>query len=104
MVDLSSSCLNSLKQIQCAERIVNIKYLHIRLSWNGNFPIMKKLIELIENCGKNYKQTCSKQKIPVQGCQLSRIIRETPDFELFLPVSRLESEISRIIAEVCHFL
>ena len=35
-----------------------------------------------------------------QGCQLSRKIRETPDFELFLPVSRLESEISRIIAEV----
>ena len=38
-----------------------------------------------------------------QGCQLSRIIRET-DFEPFIPVSRLESEISRIIAEVCHFL
>ena len=30
-----------------------------------------------------------------QGCQLSRIIQETPDFEPFLPVSRLESEISR---------
>ena len=53
---------------------------------------------------ENYKQACSKQKIPVQGCQLSQIIPETPDFELFLPVSRLESEISRIIAEVCHFL
>ena len=66
--------------------------------------LYKKLIELIENCEKSYKQTCSTQKIPVQGCQLSRIIRETPDFELFLPVSRLESEISRIIAEVCHFL
>ena len=39
-----------------------------------------------------------------QGCQLSRIIRETPDFEPFLPVSRIESEISRIIAEVCNFL
>ena len=39
-----------------------------------------------------------------QGCQLSQIIRETPDFKPFLPVSRLESEISRIIAEVCHFL
>ena len=50
------------------------------------------------------KQAYSKQKIPVQGCQLSRIIQETPDFEPFLPVSRLESEISRIIAEVCHFL
>ena len=35
----------------------------------------------------------------MQGCQLSRIIRETPDFEPFLPVSRLESE---MIAEVCH--
>ena len=40
----------------------------------------------------------------LQYCQLSRIIRETPDFEPFLPVSRLESEISRIIAEVCYFL
>ena len=39
-----------------------------------------------------------------QGCQVSRIIRETPDYEPFLPVSRLESEIFRIIAEVCHFL
>ena len=68
------------------------------------FLYKKKLIDLIENCEKNYKQTCSKQKIPVQDCQLSRIIRKTPDFELFLPVSRLESEISRIIAEVCHFL
>ena len=28
-----------------------------------------------------------------QGCQLSRKIRETPDFEPFLPVSRLKSEI-----------
>ena len=39
-----------------------------------------------------------------QCCQLSRIIRETPDFEPFLPVSRLESEISRTVAEVCYFL
>ena len=31
----------------------------------------------------------------LQGCQLSRIIRETPGFEPFLPVSRLESEISQ---------
>ena len=29
---------------------------------------------------------------------------ETPDFEPYLPVSRLESEISRIIAKVYHFL
>ena len=36
----------------------------------------------------------------IQGCQLSRIIQETPDFEPFLLVSRLESEISQIIAEV----
>ena len=42
--------------------------------------------------------------IYLQGCQLSRIIRETPDFEPFLPVSRLEAEISRKIAEVCSFL
>ena len=39
-----------------------------------------------------------------QGCQLSPTIRKTPDFEPFLPVSRLESEISQIIPEVCHFL
>ena len=36
----------------------------------------------------------------MQGCQLSWIIRKNPDFELFLPVSILESEISWIIAEV----
>ena len=36
--------------------------------------------------------------------ELSRIIRETPDFGSCLPVSRLESEISLIINEVCHFL
>ena len=40
----------------------------------------------------------------LQGCQLSQIIWETPDFKPFLPVSRFESDISRIIAEVCHFL
>ena len=39
-----------------------------------------------------------------QACQLSRIIRETPDSEPFVPVSTLESGISRIIAEVCNFL
>ena len=39
-----------------------------------------------------------------QGCKLSRIIWETPDFEPLLQVSRLEYEISRVIAEVCHFL
>ena len=39
-----------------------------------------------------------------QGCQLSQIIRETPDFGPYLPDSRLESEISRIITEDCHFL
>ena len=37
---------------------------------------------------------------PLQCCQLSRIIRETPDFGPYLPVSRLESDISRIIAKV----
>ena len=40
----------------------------------------------------------------MQCCQLSQMIWETPDFEPFLPVSKLESEISRIIAEVCNFL
>ena len=40
----------------------------------------------------------------MQFCQLSRIIRETPDFEPYLPVSRLESEISRIITKVCHLI
>ena len=42
--------------------------------------------------------------IYMQGCQLSQIIRATPDFEPYLPVSRLMSGISRIIAEVCYFL
>ena len=39
-----------------------------------------------------------------QCCQFSRIIQETPYFEPFLPVSRLESEISRTVAEVRYFL
>ena len=38
-----------------------------------------------------------------QCCQLSWMIRETPDFGLYLPVSRLQYEISQIIATVCHF-
>ena len=38
-----------------------------------------------------------------QSCQLSRIIQETPDFGPYLPVSRLESDISRIIAKVAIF-
>ena len=42
--------------------------------------------------------------LKLQCCQLSRIIWETPDFEPFLQVSRLESEISLIIAKVCYFL
>ena len=40
---------------------------------------------------------------PKQCCQLSQIIRETPDFGPYLQVSRLEYKISRIIAEVKHF-
>ena len=36
--------------------------------------------------------------------ELSRIIRETPDFGSCLPVSRLESETSLIINEVYHLL
>ena len=39
----------------------------------------------------------------MQCCQLSQIIWETPEFEPFLHVSKLESEISRLIAEVCNF-
>ena len=36
----------------------------------------------------------------LQCCQLSRIIWETPDFGLYLLVSRLESDISWIIAQI----
>ena len=58
MVDLSWSCLNPQKQIQCEERIVNIISTYpIILEWK--FSYIKKLIK---NC-ENYKQTCSKQKI-----------------------------------------
>ena len=35
-----------------------------------------------------------------QCCQISRIIQETPDFGPYLPVSRLESDISWIIAKI----
>ena len=36
--------------------------------------------------------------VTMQCCQLSRMIRETPDFRPYLPASRLKYEISRIIA------
>ena len=36
--------------------------------------------------------------------QLSRIIQETSDFGPYLPVSRLEYEISRIFSEVCSLV
>ena len=44
-----------------------------------------------------------------QCCQLSRIIKVTPDFGPYLPVSKLESDISQIIAQVAiscslHFM
>ena len=49
----------------------------------------------------------SKDLVPfhrwTQCCQLSWIIQEAPDFGVNLPVSRLEYEISQIIAEVWHF-
>ena len=50
----------------------------------------------------NYRLVCcgSDLSYEMQSCQLSRIIRETPDFRLYLPVSRLEFDISRIIAKV----
>ena len=39
----------------------------------------------------------------MQCCQLSWIIWARPDFGPYLPVSRLEFEISWIIFKVCHF-
>ena len=40
----------------------------------------------------------------LQCCQLPRIIRETAGFGPYLPISKLEDEISRIIAESLLFL
>ena len=36
------------------------------------------------------------------GRQLFRVIQETPEFEAYLLVSKLESEISLTIDKVCH--
>ena len=51
--------------------------------------------------------TQSKDLVPfhrrTQCFQLSRVIQEAPDFRVNLPVSRLEYEISQIIAKVWHF-
>ena len=47
-------------------------------------------------CHRGKDHTCT------QCSQLSRIIQETPDFGPYLPVSRLEYEISRILTDVCH--
>ena len=43
---------------------------------------------------------CRMRKKDYQCCQLSRIIQETSDFGPYLLVSRLESDISQIIAKV----
>ena len=43
---------------------------------------------------------CRMRKKDYQCCQLSRMIRETPDFGPYLLVSGLESDSSRIIAKV----
>ena len=71
-----------------------------------HYPMIQFLIKIdilaLREAGVIEKAEFSRS--PRQACQLSRIIRETPDFESFLPVSRLESEISRIIAMVCNFL
>ena len=39
-------------------------------------------------------------ELHIQCCQLSRIIREIPDSGPYLPVSRLESDISQIITKI----
>ena len=50
-----------------------------------------------------YDVSVPQRDVQYQGCQLYRLIRETPDFAPFIPVSRVESEFSQIIAEVSHF-
>ena len=66
----------------------------------------KVLLHLSGSCALCFILDCSipvARSIKTQGCQLSQIIQETPDFELYLPVFRLMSGISRIIVEVCYF-
>ena len=89
--DLKCS-LRSLRNLWC-RLVTSLRISH-------NFWIFKDYSRSLRTMSQLYSL---KMNI-LQCCQLSQIIRETPDFEPFLPVSRLESEICRIVAEVCYFL
>ena len=92
-----ASCRKSLKN-RLGRRTLNSRSLWAPVnSYFGKFYWNSDTFNLTSHSGFTYASWR-------QGCQLSRIIRETPGFKPFLPVSRLESENSRIIAEVCHFL
>ena len=102
----------------------DISFLKIKWIWIGcfnrlckqAFPFVRchvkpsKVPRVIKNSVLLTTSICAQEKMlwevikwsVKQGCHLSRIIRETPDFEPFLSVSRLESEIFRVIAEVCQ--
>ena len=75
-------------------------WLVTSLRISHNFSIFKNYSRPVRTIWQLYSL---KMNI-LQCCQLYWIIPDTPDFEPFLPVSRLESEISRIVAEVCYFL
>ena len=63
---------------------------------------ISRIVTCVRPVSGNYRLVCcgSDLSYEMQCCQLSRINRATPDFKLYLPVSRLESHISRIIAKV----
>ncbi|CAH3150664.1 unnamed protein product, partial [Porites evermanni] len=89
-----------------AVRVSNVKPLVTNMAFSCNLcgEIQVQCILVRFQKSKFLTKSLTKTSMTWQGCQLSQIIRETPDFKPFLPVSRLESEISRIIAEACHFL
>ena len=56
----------------------------LKLSTQSTLSLVPKIIGLLKHGGIRPQKQC---------CQLSRIVRETPDFGPHLPVSRLEYEI-----------
>ena len=73
----------------------------VQIRWDGEYPPWKGYFSPPVSKGGKVQPKVTRFSL-LQGCQLSRVIRESPDFEPYLPVSRFMSVISWIIAEVCY--
>ena len=74
----------SQRKLDFSRDIQTLDITRLKLSTHSTLSLVPKIIGLLKH------EEIRPQK---QCCQLSRIIRETPDFVPYLPVSRLEYEI-----------